>query len=315
MRKNLSIASWALFIIVTPLTFLGIIAQNTIPGDFLYSIKRTYEGGALLALSVFPSAKADYNTNLASTRYTEAEKLIVKKSDTQGLTALVAQVQQAKQDIANVSDQKQKEELQQKLVTSITQYQQGLNVVAAQVATQNSIAYTPSSIETQTTTQNTAYAPPQQTGQQAYQNQPAQNNNPQQNFPSQSNQFPPQQQPAYQNPPQNPPSGRQQHPTPTQAEPQPTNPPSGPGSNPTDIIKTIQDTQDTLNTLKHQVQQSQMMQITPTPTFIPPTVPPTHPPIPTYYYAPTHPVEPTESPSHKKEKSEPKNEPGSNPNN
>lgn len=293
MRRKLSIASWALFIIVTPLTFLGIIAQNTIPGEFLYSIKRTYEDGALLALSVFPSAKADYTTNLASTRYTEAEKLIVKKSDTQGLTALVTQVQQAKQEISTVSDPKQKEELQQKLVTSITQYQQGLNVVAAQVATQNSIAFVPTAINDTQPTENTAYTPPvQQNFQppQQYNNPPAQNAQPQQP------------------PAQNPPQGGQLPPTPTQIQPIATNPPvpgSGSGSTPTDIITSIKNTQNTLGALKNQVQQSQMMiQSTPgaivSPTYVPPTIipSPTHAPSPTYYYhpSPTNIPTPTERP-------------------
>lgn len=284
MKRKLSIASWALFIIITPLTFLGIIAQNTIPGEFLYAIKRTYEGGALLALSVFPSAKADYTTNLASTRFTEAEKLIVKKSDTQGLTALVTQVQQAKQEIATVSNPKQKEELQQKLVTSITQYQQGLNVVAAQVATQNSIAFVPTTINDTQPEQNTAYTPPvqQQPNQPPAQNPPSQNGG----------------QPSFQQPP-----GGQQ--PPTQTQPIPTNPPasgSGTGSTPTDIIKSIQDTQNTLGSLKQQVQQTQVIQITPTATPIPsPThaPSPTMVPSPTRYPSPTYRKKPTKKPSDK----------------
>lgn len=265
---------------VTPFTFLGIIAQNTIPGEFLYSIKRSYEGGALLALSVFPSAKADYTTNLASTRFNEAEKLITKKSDTQGLTALVTQVRQAKQEIATVSNQKQKEELQQKLVTSITQYQQGLNVVAAQVATQNSIAFVPTAINDTQPTQNVAYIPPGQ--QQTQQNQLTQ-----QQTPSQNN------------------SGGQQ--SPTQAQPTPTNTlasGAGAGATPTDIIKSIQDTQNTLGSLKQQVQQIQIIQITPTITTIPsPThaPSPTMIPSPTFYPSPTYSKKPTNKPFHKKE--------------
>lgn len=134
MIQILNRALWVLFLVLTPLTFVGILSQNSIPGDFLYSIKRGYEGTALAFASLAPETKASYTTSLATVRFTEAEKLLLAKSDTQGLATLVEQVQKAQDNVAAVQNSPQKEELEQKLIASIDAYQANLLKVQQQIA-------------------------------------------------------------------------------------------------------------------------------------------------------------------------------------
>ena len=134
MIQILNRALWILFLVLTPLTFIGILSQNSIPGDFLYSIKRGYEGTALAFASLAPETKASYTTSLATVRFTEAEKLLLAKSDTQGLATLVEQVQTAQDNVAAVQNSPQKEELEQKLIASIDTYQANLLKVQQQIA-------------------------------------------------------------------------------------------------------------------------------------------------------------------------------------
>ena len=161
-RKNviqiLNRALWVVFLVLTPLTFIGVLSQNSIPGDFLYSIKRGYEGTALAFASLAPETKASYTTSLATVRFTEAEKLLLAKSDTQGLATLVEQVQTAQDNVAAVQNVEQKEELEQKLIASIDTYQASLLKVQQQIAT--NVASQPitqtTSAQTQPTTSQTA---------------------------------------------------------------------------------------------------------------------------------------------------------------
>ena len=156
-RKNviqiLNRTLWVLFLVLTPLTFVGILSQNSIPGDFLYSVKRGYEGTALAFASFAPETKASYTTSLATVRFTEAEKLLLAKSDTQGLATLVEQVQTAQNNVAAVQNSPQKEELEQKLIASIDTYQANLLRVQQQIA--SNVASQPIAQDTPAQTQTT----------------------------------------------------------------------------------------------------------------------------------------------------------------
>jgi hypothetical protein len=137
-RKNviqiLNRSLWILLLVLTPVTFVGILSQNSIPGELLYSVKRGYEGTALAFASLAPETKASYTTSLATVRFTEAEKLLLVNSDTQGLATLVEQVQTAQDNVAAVQNSPQKEELEQKLIASIDTYQASLLKVQQQIA-------------------------------------------------------------------------------------------------------------------------------------------------------------------------------------
>ena len=158
-RKNviqiLNRVLWVVFLVLTPLTFIGILSQNSIPGDFLYSVKRGYEGTALAFASLVPETKASYTTSLATVRFTEAEKLLLTNSDTQGLATLVEQVQTAQDNVAAVQSSPQKEELEQKLIASIDTYQASLLKVQQQIASNVSSQPGTQAAPTQTTQINT----------------------------------------------------------------------------------------------------------------------------------------------------------------
>ena len=141
--SRLNKALWITFFIITPLTFIGLLAQNSIPGDLLYFVKRGFEGVGLTAFSFIPEVKADYTTELANNRFNEAEKMIVTKSDIQGLQALIKQVEKSKTVINNVSNQEQKAKLQQKLISSIDSYQNRLDQVRTEIVVKSGQTLSP----------------------------------------------------------------------------------------------------------------------------------------------------------------------------
>lgn len=152
MSRILNSALWIIFLVLTPLTFTGVLSQNAIPGDILYPVKKSFENVALTAFAFFPETKANYTIQIAENRYDEAQKLILAKSDSQGLDTLIAQVQSATQTVDVLKNQEQKQVLQEKLIASIDSYQQKLIQVQEQVA----VAPTPTPTQTlaQNNTQN-----------------------------------------------------------------------------------------------------------------------------------------------------------------
>jgi len=134
MSRIFNSALWIVFVVLTPLTFTGILSQNAIPGDILYPVKKSFENVALTAFAFFPETKANYTIQITENRYDEAQKLILAKSDSQGLDALIAQVQSATQTVNVLKNEEQKQVLQEKLIASIDTYQQKLIQVQEQVA-------------------------------------------------------------------------------------------------------------------------------------------------------------------------------------
>lgn len=123
MWSYLNKAIWIVFIVITPLTFIGVFSQNAIPGDILYPVKLGLEnvGGVIFAMT--PEGRASYNTTLSDRRFDEAQQLILTRTDSEGLSTLVNQVEVAKQSISEVKDPAKKQEIKDKLATSIDSYQ------------------------------------------------------------------------------------------------------------------------------------------------------------------------------------------------
>lgn len=140
---------------LVPFTVVVIIAQGSNPGNPFYPVKLGLESVVLAAASMNPYTKALFATNLADTRYTEAESLLLFKGNTAGLHNFVSQVAIAQQNIANVSNSQQKGALAQQLRTQIDTYQSKLQQDQQQVIA--------SSMTQQTSTfqtQNNSVTPP-----------------------------------------------------------------------------------------------------------------------------------------------------------
>lgn len=129
MNNILNRGLWIIFTVLTPLTFVGLFSQNSIPGDILYPVKIGIENVGSVAFSFTPESHASYSTSLTTRRFEEAEQLIVARSDTQGLKTLVTQTEKAQESLTQVKNVEQKKEIEEKLVKSIDTYQEKLTAL------------------------------------------------------------------------------------------------------------------------------------------------------------------------------------------
>lgn len=133
IRKFFDVASWSALFLLAPFTILILLSQNSVPGDFFYPIKRGMENVVLAAASVSPAAKVAFRTNLTERRFSEAEKLLLAKSDTTALDDFVQEVAITQEAVATLSDPTQKQESTKTLVNKIEEYQTKLTQLQQQV--------------------------------------------------------------------------------------------------------------------------------------------------------------------------------------
>jgi hypothetical protein len=151
MNNILNRGLWIVFTVLTPLTFVGLFSQNSIPGDILYPVKIGIENAGSVIFSFTPESHASYSTSLTTRRFEEAQQLIVAKSDTQGLQTLVTQTEKAQESLTKVQNVEQKKAIEEKLVKSIDTYQEKLTALQKTVDPQY-IAPTPTQTPTPTPT-------------------------------------------------------------------------------------------------------------------------------------------------------------------
>lgn len=109
-----------------PVTIVGLFAQNTIPGDFLYPLKLNMENAGAVIFSLTPESKASYDSSITERRFDEAQKLITYNSNTAGLPTLVQQTTKTQESVAEIKNPEQKKVLQEILVNEINTYQEKL---------------------------------------------------------------------------------------------------------------------------------------------------------------------------------------------
>lgn len=135
-RSFFSAATLIVPLLFAPFTALILLSQNTVPGNLLYPYKRGLEVMILAAASLNPATKAYFHAGLSDRRYTEAESLLLAKKDISGLTSFVDEVKVTETAIANVSDPRQQEQMQQDLIAKIDDYQNRLAKVQTQVVSE-----------------------------------------------------------------------------------------------------------------------------------------------------------------------------------
>lgn len=146
LRKFFNISSWIVFFALLPVTVLIFLSQNTVPGDLFYPVKRSMESVILAAASVSPATRAAFRTDLTTRRFDEAEKLLLGASGTTGLKDFVTEIQAAQNEVSAISDPVKKEKLQQKIQTSVTEYEKRLDTVKVKLIAQeetNQLAFVP----------------------------------------------------------------------------------------------------------------------------------------------------------------------------
>lgn len=133
LKKILSFFSWLTLFSLLPLTVLILISQNSIPGDLFYPVKRGLENVILAAASVNPATKVAFRTDLTERRFNEAAKMLLAKQDVSGLSDFIQEVETTQQAVDNLSNEADKEQLTEKLVSKIDEYQNKLTQVQVQV--------------------------------------------------------------------------------------------------------------------------------------------------------------------------------------
>jgi Skp family chaperone for outer membrane proteins len=138
LRKLLDLATWIILFALLPITVLIFLSQNSIPGDFFYPVKRGMEDIILQVASVSPVARAAFKTNLTEARFNEAQSLVISKSNASGLSSFVDEIKSTQVEVANLKNDKERKKAEEKLLTKIDQYQNGLSNL--QTKTENNIA-------------------------------------------------------------------------------------------------------------------------------------------------------------------------------
>lgn len=123
MRRFIDKGLWVILYLMFPITVIGLIAQNSIPGELLYPIKIGMENVGAFVFSLTPEAKASFNSTISQRRFDEAQRLITNKANTSGLNTLLAQTIKTQESVDNIKNAEQKDILQRKLIKDIDDYQ------------------------------------------------------------------------------------------------------------------------------------------------------------------------------------------------
>lgn len=159
MKKYFDLGVWIFVFALAPFAFLFFLSQNALPGDLFYPAKRGMEDVLLAAASLNPATKASFHVDLASKRYSEAEKLLLARADAAGLSDFVAEIEDSTEALDAIDSEIERERLKRKIIENIENYQNKLSVVQAQVQgdkaqyPQPTIADTTTSTTTTSTTQ------------------------------------------------------------------------------------------------------------------------------------------------------------------
>lgn len=131
MSKLLSIVILVLSLLLFPPATLALISNNAVPGDATYPIKRVLEDGIYAIVSLHPVTKAWFSAARTDRRFRELTILLSQgKQAKQTLSELVIQTEVAANQIAQITNQGQKEQLISQLSKSIEKYDESLKEVS-----------------------------------------------------------------------------------------------------------------------------------------------------------------------------------------
>jgi len=123
LRQIINIVTLTLAFLLLAPAGLILASWNSLPGDSLYSTKRTLETIALAVLSPSYQTQTSLSTKLISRRLQEADATIDKKSSSEGLDQLKAQLALVQGQIQQAPTPEVKQQVTQKLVTTLVQTQ------------------------------------------------------------------------------------------------------------------------------------------------------------------------------------------------
>lgn len=126
LRQIANLVTLALALLLLAPAGLILASWNSLPGDSLYPAKRTLEKVALALLSPSYQTQTSLQTKLITRRLDEATTTIDKKSSSAGLEQLKAQLALAQAQVQQAPTPEVKQQVTQKLVTTLVQAQQQL---------------------------------------------------------------------------------------------------------------------------------------------------------------------------------------------
>lgn len=133
-EKVAMVIAWVLLLLLLPGTALGYFAEQSLPGQTLYPVKRGIEAVVLAVESISPYARTNYLQSLTATRIQETNAL-VQEAATSGnysniainsdnsFGSIVFSIQETVTSIQKIQNPQEKKIAAQKLAESIQQYQ------------------------------------------------------------------------------------------------------------------------------------------------------------------------------------------------
>lgn len=132
MKRVIDIFFTTLALVFAVPTSLILVSWNAIPGDYLYSLKRSLEGVALAITIRTPIAQA-FSLKFTDRRFSEANRLLSKRGSTLGYSFLVEGARETKDIIIDKKDSQSAAEL----VSKIDEYQKTIEEKQAVIQAQS----------------------------------------------------------------------------------------------------------------------------------------------------------------------------------
>lgn len=137
-RRVAEITTWVGLFLLLPGAALGYFAEGSLPGQPLYPMKRGIEQLALVSQSFNADAKALYEVELTNRRLAESTKLLASKGSAYNFDDVYLQIESARASISTISDSTERKIAEQKLIDTISLYQEQLTSIESTTATTDS---------------------------------------------------------------------------------------------------------------------------------------------------------------------------------
>jgi len=125
INKIFSNITWGLLAFLIVPTIIVVIAQNSVPGDGLYTIKLRMENAVLALVKVF-NQQAGFQIDYTQRRYQEAIKVLASRYGVQSMDALFEQVVSTEESIKNVQNPEERRLLAEKYINTLIEVNSGL---------------------------------------------------------------------------------------------------------------------------------------------------------------------------------------------
>src|SRR5882762_853531 len=128
-------STWFSLVLLIPFSGLGILSENSLPGQPLYSYKRGIEQIVLGFQAFNKNAQAVYRIALVDRRFSETETLLTDNAlefDVSRINDLTSQIAVTRDAINSLTDDQERHILRAQLIARIDTYKNQLNTIQTQ---------------------------------------------------------------------------------------------------------------------------------------------------------------------------------------